>query len=397
MQFAPRFELARLPRILFGIGQAADIAPTAAGFGRRALLVTGGRSLEQSSHWDSLVTGLQQHSVSWYQIKVEDEPSPEMVDQAVAQYHREKIDLVIGVGGGSVLDAAKAIAGLLPHGNSVMDHLEGVGRKIPYRGPATPLLAVPTTAGTGSEATKNAVLSRRGERGFKKSFRDDALVAHTAIVDPAFLRTCPRELMAAQGMDAFTQLLESFVSLSANPITDALAWSGIQAFVEGFFPAIEGDFRADEDLSRVAYASLMSGICLAHAGLGSVHGLASPLGAYYLIPHGVACGTLLADAVDINIRLLQERDPGSPALAKYARVGSLFGLERGEDEAQQLKMLVSRLYRWIEALQIKRLGEFGIREEGIPQLVAECWSSNMRNNPAQMTEDDVAELLRRRL
>ena len=224
-----------------------------------------------------------------------------------------------------------------------------------------------------------------------------ALVPHTAIVDPGFLRSCSRELMAAQGMDAFTQLLESFVSRRANPITDALAWSGIQAFVEGFFPAIEGDFRADEDLSRVAYASLMSGICLAHAGLGSVHGLASPLGAHFPIAHGVACGTLLAEAVDINIRLLRQREPGSPALEKYARVGSLFGLPVACDEAKSHELLISTLRRWVTSLEIKRLGEFGISEESIPALIAECWSSNMRSNPAQMTEENVAELVRRRL
>lgn len=397
MEFVPYFEVARLPRIVFGAGQADHLPDRVAAIGRRAVIVTGGSSLADSGHWNNLVQGLKRQSVAWFQVKVEEEPSPELVDHAVAKYHTEKIDVVVGVGGGSVLDAAKAIAGLLPRGNSVMDHLEGVGREIPYLGPATPFIAVPTTAGTGSEATKNAVLSRRGEGGFKKSFRHDALVAHTAIIDPLFLRSCPRALMAAQGMDAFTQLLESFVSRRANPITDALAWSGIQAFVEGFFSAIEGDFRAEEDLSRVAYASLMSGICLAHAGLGSVHGLASPLGAHYPIPHGVACGTLLAEAVDINIRLLQQQQQGSPALDKYARVGSLFSTPAVDDQAQLHEVLISTLRRWIDSLDISRLREFGIVEESIPVLVAESWSGNMQTNPALMTEDDVADLIRRKL
>ena len=397
MEFVPYFELSRLPRIIFGAGQADQLPERVAALGRRAVIVTGGSFLAASGHWDHLVQGLKQQSVAWFQVKVEEEPSPDLVDRAVAQYHVENIDVVVGIGGGSVLDAAKAIAGLLPRGNSVMDHLEGVGRNIPYLGPATPLIAVPTTAGTGSEATKNAVLSRRGEGGFKKSFRHAALVAHTAIVDPLFLRSCPRALMAAQGMDAFTQLLESFVSRRANPITDALAWSGIQAFVEGFFSAIEGDFRAEADLSRVAYASLMSGICLAHAGLGSVHGLASPLGAQYPIPHGVACGTLLAEAVDINIRLLLQQQPGSPALAKYAQVGSLFSTPEVDDQAQLHELLVATLRRWIDSLDISRLGEFGITQESIPALVAGSWSSNMQSNPALMAEDEVADLLKRRL
>ncbi|MCB1867281.1 MAG: iron-containing alcohol dehydrogenase [Gammaproteobacteria bacterium] len=397
MEFVPCFELSRLPRIIFGVGQAENLPERIASYGHRALIVTGSRSLSDGGYWDRLVTRMAQQPLTWAQVKVEQEPSPDLVDDVVAQYHTEKVDVVVAVGGGSVLDAAKAIAGLLPHGNSVMDHLEGVGAGIPYSGPATPFIAVPTTAGTGSEATKNAVLSRRGDRGFKKSFRHEALVAHTAIIDPAFLRSCPRELMAAQGMDAFTQLLESFVSRRSNPITDALSWSGIQAFVEGFFPAIEGDYRADEDLSRVAYASLMSGICLAQAGLGSVHGLASPLGAYCRIPHGVACGTLLAEAVDINIRLLTQQDRNSPALGKYARVGSLFSAGTIDDEVQLRSLLVATLRRWIDSLEIRRLGEFGITEESIPALVAGSWSGNMQSNPALMSEFDVAELIRRRI
>ncbi|MCP4287894.1 MAG: iron-containing alcohol dehydrogenase [Gammaproteobacteria bacterium] len=396
IEFTAQFELARLPRILFGAGQFQSIPDCITAFGYRTILVTGKQSLANSVYWEQLLQGLAQHSIDWIQVKVEGEPSPELVDRAVAQYHTENIDVVVGVGGGSVLDAAKAIAGLLPLGNPVMDHLEGVGRGIPYTGPATPFIAVPTTAGTGSEATKNAVLSRQGTGGFKKSFRHDALVAHTAIVDPQLLRDCPWELMAAQGMDAFTQLLESYVSRRSNSITDALAWSGIEAFVEGFFPAIEGDFRADEDLARVAYASLMSGICLAQAGLGSVHGLASPLGAYYPIPHGVACGTLLAEAVEINIRLLKQQQRNSPALAKYARVGSLFSA-RIDDDDDMHELLISTLRRWVESLSIQRLGEFGIVEQDIPALVAESWSSNMRSNPARMTDQIIADLIRRRL
>ena len=401
MEFSSCFELARLPRLLFGNGQFIHLPALITRFGSRVLLVTGDRFLEASGHWEWLVHALKQQSVTWVRVKVADEPTPELVDGAVAQYRSEAIDLVVGIGGGSVLDAAKAIAGLLPHGNSVMDHLEVVGNDIPYQGPATAFIAVPTTAGTGSEATKNAVLSRRGENGFKRSFRHDALVAHTAIVDPQFLRDAPRELMAAQGMDAFTQLLESYVSRRANPITDALAWSGIEAFVEGFFPLIEGDFRADEDLARVAYASLISGICLAQAGLGSVHGLAAPLGARYPIPHGVACGTLLAEAVDINIRLLQQQDQQSPALSKYARVGSLFRPDyipvNLNEQQRQHQALIATLRRWIESLNIQRLSEFGICEAHVPTLVAESWSGNMRSNPAEMAAADVAELIRRRL
>ena len=173
-----------------------------------------------------------------------------------------------------------------------MDHLEGVGPERPYHGPATPFIAVPTTAGTGSEATKNAVLTAPG--GFKKSFRDDKLVAEWAIIDPDLLATCSPALIGADGLDAFTQLLESFVSTRANPMTDALARSGIMAARD----ALSSLYHAQSAAARaqMAYASLLSGICLAQTGLGSVHGLASPLGAFFPIPHGVVCGTLVATA-----------------------------------------------------------------------------------------------------
>ena len=225
------------------------------------------------------------------------------------------IDAVIGIGGGSALDAAKAIAGLLKPGNSVMDHLEGVGPELPYRGPATPFIAVPTTAGTGSEATKNAVLSLAGQ--FKKSFRDDQLVAEWAIVDPDLLATCPPHLIAADGMDAFTQLLESFVSTRANPMTDALARSGIMAVKDSLLSLYREQSATARE--KMAYASLLSGICLAQTGLGSVHGLAAPLGAFFPIPHGVACGTLVATATAVNIAAMKAREPDNPGAAEIRR------------------------------------------------------------------------------
>jgi len=279
-----RFNIARLPHILFGEGRVMDIPTQVAAFGKRVLIITGAQSFRATAHWQTLQQGLRDQAVTWETFTVQGEPSPDMVDEAVRDYRG--IEIVLGIGGGSVLDAAKAIAGLLPHGNSVMDHLEGVGKGIAYQGPSTPFIAVPTTAGTGSEATKNAVLSRQDtETGFKKSFRHDCLVPQVAIVDPNLLASCPPDLLAANGMDAFTQLLESYLSTNANPLTDALALSGMTAFRDGFFAG---------ERSQLAYAALLSGITLAQTGLGSVHGLASPLGAFFPCPHGVVCGTLLA-------------------------------------------------------------------------------------------------------
>jgi alcohol dehydrogenase len=391
------FALGPLPRILFGAGSLENIPEQAAGFGDRALIVTGKRWLRASEYWKQLEEGFREHAVHWLSCGISDEPSPEQIDQVVSRFHPEKIDVVVGIGGGSVLDAAKAIAGLLAKGNSVMDHLEGVGNGVPYTGPATPFLAVPTTAGTGSEATRNAVLTQRGENGFKKSFRHEKLVAHTTIVDPELLATCPYDQMAAQGMDAFTQLLEAYVSRNASPMTDALAWSGIEAFAEGFFPALEGGSNASAGRSKLAYASLMSGICLAHAGLGSVHGLASALGAFFPIPHGMVCGTLLAEAVDVNLSLLQQREPDSPALKKYDRVGEVLSDQSSPPTGSNHQRLVARLRDWSDQLKLRRLGEYGVTEADIPRIFAARGGGNMQSNPVAMTEADVVELIRRRL
>ena len=247
-----------------------------------------------------------------------------LVDQAVSRFRGEAVDVVIAIGGGSVLDAAKAIAGLLPHGNSVMDHLEGVGKNIPYHGPSTPFIAVPTTAGTGSEATKNSVLSVQGPDGFKKSFRDECLIPEYAVIDPDLLASCPRELVAADGMDAFTQLLESYVSLKANPFIDALAWSGMSAVKEGFFAAWEGN----EPAAAMAAARWLMRPCFPASpwrkwawdrcmawprrwALTFLSRTASSAARWYLPPPRSIS------------RPCKQREPENPALAKYAQVGRL--------------------------------------------------------------------------
>ena len=396
--FAP-FAIARLPRIVFGDGARAELPKEAARFGRTGLIVTGARSLRTTPLWPTLLDAMRAADLACHDLAVPGEPSPELVDEAVAAFAGKGIDFVIGIGGGSALDAAKAIAGLLPHGHSVMEHLEGVGPERPYPGPSTPLILVPTTAGTGSEATKNAVLSRQGAGGFKKSFRDEQLVARAAIVDPELLASCPPEVVVENGMDAFTQLLESYVSTKANPLTDALAWSGIQAFHDGFFAAWRGgaDEEARAGRSRMAYAALVSGICLAQTGLGSVHGLASPLGAYFPIPHGVCCGTLVAEATRINVRALRERALAHPALAKYAAVGELLAgdaLGRNKDGADRL---VDLLREWTERLGLPRLSAYGMSGDDAALIVAESRGSSMKTNPIALSDAEIAQVVEARI
>ncbi|MDG4577226.1 MAG: iron-containing alcohol dehydrogenase [Defluviicoccus sp.] len=391
------FVTARLPRIIFGAGSIAKVPAEALAFGNRALIVTGERSFRAGPHWEPLLEGLAQAGIGWQDLAIAGEPSPETIDAAVDRFRGQGITVVIGIGGGSTLDAAKAIAGLLPHRHSVLEHLEGIGPERPYPGPSLPLIAVPTTAGTGSEATKNAVLSRIGRDGFKKSFRDEALIARAAIVDPDLLASCPQEIIAANGMDAFTQLLESYTSTKANVLTDALAWSGLQAFTESFFSAWAGDDRAAAGRSGLAYAALVSGICLAQTGLGAVHGLASPLGAYFPIPHGVCCGTLVAAATDVNIRALQDRQPDSAALAKYAAVGELIAGASGLGQSGGVQALIETLQTWTDRLALPRLAAFGVAREDVERLVAGSRGSSMRTNPLVLTDEEVGTIIMARL
>ena len=392
------FQVARLPEIRFGSGVIDQLPDILSGYGRRVLLVTGQRSLQQAPRWQRLLDALNDAGIGWELVRIEGEPSPEVVDEAVQNHHHASIDVVVGIGGGSVLDAAKAIAGLLRTGTQVLDHLEGVGRGLPYKGPAVPFVAVPTTAGTGSEATKNAVLSRRGVDGFKKSFRHDKLIAEVALVDPSLLESCPKELIAANGMDAFTQLLESYVSLRASPFTDALASSAMQAFRDGFWQAWEvDDPLAQKGYQKLAYASLCSGITLAQCGLGSVHGLASPLGAFFPIPHGVVCGTLVAAATRTNIEALRQREPNNPALRKYAEAGILLSGRMFSSESAAQDGLAELLEQWTERLSLPRLGDFGMTEEDIGRVVANCRGGSMQTNPLVLSDAELAALLQQRL
>ncbi len=392
------FAIGRLPRIEFGAGCLARLPGLAAAYGRQLLLVTGGESFTATAQWDSLEQNLRERGCTWDLIRIAGEPSPEAVDDAVDLYRDHGIHVVIGIGGGSVLDAAKAIAGLLKPGNSVMDHLEGVGPELPYEGPATPFIAVPTTAGTGSEATKNAVLTRHGVDGFKKSFRDEQLMAAYAIIDPDLLASCPPDLIAANGMDAFTQLLEAYVSTRSNPITDALALSGIQAAVEGLLPWYQGESGTAAAIGqeKMAYAALLSGICLAQTGLGSVHGLAQPLGSFFPIPHGVICGTLLAAATEVNIEVMQLRVPDAPALKKYAAVGRLILENPMLDDGMALAGLIEMLKDWTVRLRLPTLSSLGVGLADFRRIVAHSRGSSMKTNPVLLTDEEVERILHQR-
>jgi len=391
------FSIARLPRIEFGSGTFSRTAELVGQFGRRALIVTGARSFPASERWHQLLQQFTAQGISYEHVTIDGEPSPDMVDDAVDEYATANIEVVVGIGGGSAMDAAKAIAGLLPVKQSVMDFLEGVGPELPYQGPAVPLIAVPTTAGTGSEATKNSVLSKQGEAGFKKSFRDDKLVAEVAIVDPDLLSTCPRDVIAANGMDALTQLIESYVSIKANVFNDALGISGLRAARDGLVRLYQSGGEDAQARERMAYASLISGINLAQTGLGSVHGLASPLGAFYPVPHGVVCGTLVAAATEMNINAMFDREIDNPALDRYARVSEVLAQRRFKSRDEALQQLVYLLKQWTEDLMLQGLSGYGLKLKDIDHVVAHSRGSSMKTNPIVLTDEEIKAVLVERM
>jgi len=391
------FSIARLPRIEFGNGAISRLPGICKQYGKQLLLVTGSGSIESTQQWQQLIDWLNQDGYSWSRIKIVGEPSPEVVDDAVKHYRHLNADVVIGLGGGSVLDAAKAIAGLLRLQHSVMDFLEGVGPELDYPGPSVPFIAIPTTAGTGSEATKNAVLSIQGKNGFKKSFRDEQLVAEYAIVDPELLRTCPADLVAANGMDALTQIMESFVSTHANKMTDALAVSGLRACRDGLMNGYHNTGDQAQARESMAYASMISGINLAQTGLGSVHGLASPLGAFFPIPHGVVCGTLVATATRINIEAMQQRESDNVALAKYARLATILCNKKFRQIDEAHLALVHLLDDWTRQMNLQKLSHFGVQESDFDVIVKNSRGSSMKTNPIVLTDEEICNILTERL
>jgi alcohol dehydrogenase class IV len=298
---------------------------------------------------------------------------------------------VAAVGGGSVIDVGKAVAAMLVQAGSVEDYLEGVGTK-PFDGRRLSFIAVPTTAGTGSEAAKNAVIGRVGPAGFKRSLRHDGLMPDAAVVDPELHRSCPPSLTAACGMDAVTQLLEAAIGLKANPLTDALAESGLAAAGRAL-PAAWRDGEDPEARSRMAYAAYLSGVALTNAGLGVVHGFASSVGGRFPIPHGALCGTLLEPCLRRTIERLKEAGDVR-ALARIARAGRHLTGSEGRDLGADLDALLGLVGEWARTFRLPRLGEFGMMEADIPAIAA---ATGCKDNPVVLSLHDLEEILRERL
>ncbi|MFW9772225.1 MAG: iron-containing alcohol dehydrogenase [Candidatus Thorarchaeota archaeon] len=393
----PNFNFASIPQILFGSGTINQLFSIIPQYGRNLLYVIGKNSLRNSKKWNEVIDKSDVNSLNYSIISIRGEPSPNLIDSFIDQYRNQTIDLVVGIGGGSVIDAGKAISAMLLKKDSVKDYLEGVGIK-KYDGIKIPYIAVPTTSGTGSEATKNAVLSEVGPEGFKKSLRHDNLIPNYAIIDPELTISCPASVTAACGLDAFTQLLEAYTSNKSNPMTDSLAYSGMIYMKDAIIPVCTTN-PSDLNLRAImAYGALMSGICLANAGLGIVHGLASSIGGFFRIPHGVVCGTLLAESTRMNIMNLKKLgSSGLEALQKYATIGALFDKKKIIEKTQieyYCSLLISNLEKWTIDLGIEGLGKYGISVNDIEKIVN---SAGIKNNPVPLSEENIYKIMESRI
>jgi alcohol dehydrogenase class IV len=382
------FEFATATRIIFGPGTLPQVGPLAAEMGHQALVVMG-RTAERAK---PLLDILVMHGLDVATFIVAGEPTIDVAQQGVQRARAKKCDLIIGFGGGSVLDTGKAIAALLTNGGNPLDYLEVIGQGKPITRPAAPYIALPTTAGTGAEVTRNAVLGSPEHR-VKVSLRSPLMLPRLALVDPELTYGLPPDITASTGLDALTQVLEPYVSPKANPLTDAVCREGLRRAARSLRKAYENgeDAAARQDMALV---SLFGGLALANAKLGAVHGFAGPFGGMFPAPHGATCAALLPHVMAINVQALQKRQPNSKALQRYGEVAQIL---TGHSKATAADGVV-----WIQelsrTLQIPSLAAYGLTKADFPLLVEKATAaSSMQGNPIKLTPDELAEILSRAL
>jgi alcohol dehydrogenase class IV len=381
------FEFATATRIVFGPGKRSEAPELVRGLGgSRVLLVTG----KDPGRARPLHEALERLGLPVRVFPVDGEPTVELAREGTAVARESRCDAVVAFGGGSALDAGKAIAALAANGGDALDYLEVIGRGKPLALPSLPFVAIPTTAGTGSEVTRNAVLGSK-EAKVKASLRSPHMLPRVALVDPDLLTGAPAAVLASSGLDALSQVIEPFLSARANPLTDALAREGMRRSARSLRRAVlDGpDAPAREDL---ALASLFGGLCLANSGLGAVHGFAAPVGGMFDAPHGAVCAALLPAVLDVNLRALRARAPEHPAVPRFQEVAALL---TGRPDARAEEALA-----WVEdlraALRVPGLGRYGLTAAEVPALVAKAKAaSSMKANPLVLTDAELTEIATR--
>ena len=382
------FEFATAGRIVFGRGVSSQAASAIRALGERALVVVGrdpGRHAERLERFRAagLIVSI---------LCVPGEPTIEMVREGTRLAREQRTDVVVGMGGGSALDAAKAIAILTTHPGDVLDYLEVIGAGKSFDRPGIPMVAIPTTAGTGTEVTRNSVLASP-EHGVKASLRSPYLLPRVAVVDPDLSSDMPPDLTARVGFDALTQLIEPFVSTRANPLTDGICRAGLRLASPALRIAVRQGSQA-EARQAMAAAAMLSGMALANAGLGVVHGLAGPIGGIVSAPHGAICAALLSSGMEVNVRALRERGTSGESLQRYDELGRL--LTASPDATADDGVA------WISSLAtdvgIRRLTTFGVTTQMVPTIVQRATvASSTRSNPIDLSRDELTEIVERAL
>jgi len=379
-----QFEFATATRIVFGRGTAKKIPTFAAEMGCRAFVVTG----RTAKRLAPMLQALQDKGLQTSLFSVGGEPTTDLVWEGVQKAREFQTDLVIAIGGGSAIDAGKAIAAMITNSGRLEDYLEVVGKGQPITETPAPCIAVPTTAGTGAEVTRNSVIGVP-EQAVKVSMRSPMMLPTIAIVDPELTRSMPPAVTASTGLDALTQLIEVFVSRKANPLTDGICREGIVRAGRSLRRAFnhDDDMDAREDM---ALAGLFGGLALANAKLGAVHGFAGPLGGMIDAPHGVICARLLPHVMEINLRALQQRMPDSPALERYRETAQLV--------TENEKATASDGVTWIQILcrelAVEPLCNYGLTDERFAEAVEKSQkASSMQGNPITLTDNELTEIL----
>lgn len=382
------FTISPGPLLHFGEGKISQLPDTIRTYGSKFLLVTGASSFVSSPYFEMLSEQFASAGLTFMQWSVRGEPTPGLVDDAVRDSRSFNPDVVVAIGGGSALDAGKAISAMIPLAESVEHYLEGIGSKS-HPGSKVPFIAIPTTAGTGSEAARNAVLSQTGPTGYKRSLRHNNFVPNVAILDPMLALTCPKETTAATGMDAFTQLLESYLSPAGNRITDAIAMEGLSLIPSSLITA----FRDGSDLNAragMALAAYLSGVTLTNAGLGLIHGFASSIGGFFPIAHGVICSALMAPVNILTVRKLRSKND-TIALKKYATAGKIFSnINGGRSDNYYIDTLLETIQAWTAEMNIPSLREGGVASHDFDRIIS---VTDNKNNPIALNREEMAEVL----
>jgi alcohol dehydrogenase class IV len=382
------FEFGTASRLIFGAGVLARAGEIAAALGKRALVVTG----RNQKRAEPLVNDLRTRGLAALTFSVFGEPETETIEQGVKLARQHRAELIIGIGGGSAIDSGKAIAALLTNAGELLDYLEVIGGGKPLANPSAPFIAIPTTAGTGSEVTRNAVLSSSRHK-VKVSLRSPFMLPRVALIDPALTRELPPAITAYTGLDALTQLIEPFVCNRANPMTDALCLEGMERAAHSLRRAFQNgsDAPAREDM---CVASLFGGVALANAGLGAVHGFAGPIGGMFPAPHGAICAALLPHVIESNLQAARRDGSAGETVARYDRIARVLtsnSAATADEAAAWTRSLVSDL-------RIPPLRTYGIRKTHLPEIAEKAAkASSMKANPIELSRDELIAALERAL